>query len=294
LIRVAEGFHERWIGKIADTIASRGDSLRIVAVAGPSSSGKTTFIKRLVVQLHVDGVRPHALSLDDYYIDRERTVRDASGAYDFEAIEAVDLNLLHDQMRRLLAGDTVTTARYDFMQGKSAPAGGETMTLRRGEVLLVEGIHGLDPALLEGVVRSDEIFRVFVYPAQALPFDRLSAVTPEDVRLLRRIVRDRHHRNHTAAETIARWASVRRGDLVHVFPRLPFADVVFDSSLAYELSVLKTFAERYLLEVPAADPAFTTAHRLRRLIDAFVAIDPDHVPPTSVIREFIGGSGFEY
>jgi uridine kinase len=294
LIRVAEGFHEKWIGTIADTISARRDSVRIIAIAGPSSSGKTTFIKRLTVQLLVDGVRPLSLSLDDYYVDRERTPRDEQGEYDFEAVEALDRQLLLDQLGRVLAGDEVTTAHYDFVRGKSNATGGKQLAMRRGDILLLEGIHGLDPQLLAGVVSPDQVFRIFVHPAQALAFDRLSVLAPEDVRLLRRIVRDRHQRSYSAADTIARWPSVRRGELMHVFPTMPFADVVFDSSLVYELSVLKTYAERYLLEVPPSHPAFTTAHRLRRLIDQFVAIHPDHVPPTSVIREFIGGSGFEY
>lgn len=293
LIRVAEGFHEKWIGKLADAISARKESLRVIAIAGPSSSGKTTFIKRLTVQLLVNGVRPLSISLDDYYVDRERTVRDDAGEYDFEAIEALDRVLLSEQLTRLLRGETVKVAHYDFVRGKSEPTGGKALAMEPGDVLLVEGIHGLNPELLAGIATSGQVFRIFIHPDQALPFDRLSVLAPEDVRLLRRIVRDRHQRNYSAADTIARWPSVRRGDLVHVLPTMAYADAVFDSSLVYELSVLKTYAERYLLEVPATHPSFTTAHRLRRLIDQFVAIHPDHVPPTSVIREFIGGSGFD-
>jgi uridine kinase len=287
LIRVAEGFHEKWIGKIADEILARRGKVRIVAVTGPSSSGKTTFIKRLVVQLLVDGVRPHAISLDDYYRDREQT-------HDFEALEALDVDLLRQHVRRLLAGEPTTTAHYDFVAGKSRPEGGPRLALAPDDVLLVEGIHGLDPSLLGDAVPADATFRIFVHPAQSTSLDRASVVTPEDVRLLRRIVRDRHQRNYTAAQTIEQWPSVRRGDLVSIFPRLLNADAIFDSSVPYEVSVLKTFAERYLLEVPRTHPSFATAFRLRRLIDDHVAIHPDHVPPTSVIREFIGGSGFEY
>ena len=194
LIRVAEGFHEKWIGRIADAISSRADTVRIITVAGPSSSGKTTFIKRLVVQLLVDGRRPLALSLDDYYVDRERTVRDESGEYDFEALEAIDLSLLRDHVLRLLAGEAVTTARYDFVRGKSDRAGGASLAMRDGDVLLLEGIHGLNPALLDGVASPDRVFRIFVQPSNTLAFDRLGALAPEDVRLIRRIVRDRHDR----------------------------------------------------------------------------------------------------
>jgi uridine kinase len=294
IVRIAEGFHEKWIGRIADSITGRGEGLAVIAVAGPSSSGKTTFIKRLSTQLLVNGLRPVGLSLDDYYVDRERTVRDESGEFDFEAIEAIDAALLHEQLRQLLAGEEVATARYDFVAGKSLPHGGRRVRLGRGQVLLVEGIHGLAPGLFDGVVARERVFRIFVHPARTLAFDQLNVLAPEDVRLLRRIVRDRHQRNYAAAETLSRWPSVRRGELRHIFPYLPAADAVFDSSLVYELSVTKTYAERYLLEVPPSHAAFTDAHRLRKLLDQFVAIHPDHVPPTSVIREFIGGSGFEY
>lgn len=294
LIRVAEGFHEKWIGRIADAIAAQSEEVKVIVIAGPSSSGKTTFIKRLTVQLLVDGLRPREISLDDYYVDREKTVRDETGEYDFEAFDALDVELLQTQLRRLLAGERVKTARYDFVSGRSFASGGKELALEEGDVLLLEGIHGLNPALVGDTVRPASLFRIFVQPSTSLPFDRLSVLPPEDLRLVRRIVRDRHARNYTAAETIVRWPSVRRGELRHIFPFRPNADMVFDSSLVYEMSVLKTYAERYLLEVPEDHPAFTTAFRLRNLIDQFVAIYPEHVPPTSVLREFIGGSGFEY
>ncbi len=294
LIRVAEGFHEKWIGRIADAITQRRSDVKVIAIAGPSSSGKTTFIKRLVVQLVVNGIRPREISLDDYYVDREKTVKDEEGEYDFEAFEALDVDLFQNQLRRLVAGERVKTARYDFVSGKSFPSGGKELAIGEGDVLLLEGIHGLNPDLVGSTVAQGALFRIFVQPSTTLPFDRLSVLPPEDLRLVRRIVRDRHSRNYTAAETILRWASVRRGELRHIFPFRPNADMVFDSSLAYEMSVLKTYAERYLLEVPEDHPSFTTAFRLRNLIDQFVAIHHDHVPPTSVLREFIGGSGFDY
>lgn len=294
LLRVAEGFHEKKISRIADSIAAARDRLRLIAIAGPSSSGKTTFIKRLTVQLQINGLNPIGLSLDDYYVDREKTVKDEHGQYDFEALEALNLPLLQDHVRRLLAGETVKLARYDFKTGKSHPEGGATLTLGPGDLLLMEGIHGLNPNLLGDIHRSDQLFRVFVHPATSLPFDRLSRVSPTDLRLLRRIVRDRHGRGYSAAENIARWPSVLAGERKHIFPFHSEADVVFDTALIYEPSVLKVYAERYLLEVPADHPSFATAFRLRHLVDRFVAIYPDHVPPTSLIREFIGGSGFEY
>jgi uridine kinase len=294
LIRVAEGFHEKRIGQIADEIAAARERIRIISIAGPSSSGKTTFIKRLNVQLQIDGVNPVGLSLDDYYVDREKTPRAPSGDWDFEALEALDLALLGEHVRRLLAGEAVKTARYDFLAGTSHPQGGPTIQLRPGDVLMLEGIHGLNPDLLDGLPAPGELYRIFIHPATTLPFDRLTRVSATDLRLLRRIVRDRHRRGYGAAENIARWPSVQAGEREHIFPFQGEADAVFDTSLVYEPAVLKVYAERYLLEVPQDDPAYATAHRLRHLIDRFVSIYPDHVPHTSLLREFIGGSGFEY
>jgi uridine kinase len=294
IIRNAEGFHEKYIGRIADAIAARGDGVRVIAIAGPSSSGKTTFIKRLTVQLEVNGVRPVALSLDDYYVDRDRCPRDEKGDHDFEVLEALDTRLLQGHLARLLAGETVPTAHFDFKSGISSPAGGPRLKLQKGEVLLIEGIHGLNPALVGAAVPAGQLFRIFVQPALCLPFDVLTSVMPADLRFLRRIVRDRHARGTKAAENMMRWPSVRRGEGRHIFPHKHHADAVFDTSLAYEMGVLKVYGERYLLEVPPEHPAASTAFRLRMLLDNFVAIYPDHVPPTSILREFIGGSGFEY
>ncbi len=294
LIRAAEGFHEKRIGQIADAIAAARDRIRIISIAGPSSSGKTTFIKRLTVQLQIDGVNPVGLSLDDYYVDREKTPRGEDGEWDFEALEALDLSLLQDHVRRILAGEAVKTARYDFLTGSSNRDGGPLIHLRPGDVLMLEGIHGLDPRLLGELPRPGELYRIFIHPATTLPFDRLTRVSATDLRLLRRIVRDRHHRGYGAADNILRWPSVQAGEREHIFPYQEEADATFDAALIYEPAVLKVYAERYLLEVPPSHPAYPTAHRLRYLVDRFVTIYPDHVPPTSLIREFIGGSGFEY
>lgn len=293
IIRVSEGFHEKRLGRIADQVAAR-PALRLVCVAGPSSSGKTTFLKRLSVQLQVAGLNPVGISLDDYYVDRERTVRDARGEYDYEALEALDLPLLADHLRRICRGESVKTARYDFVTGESHPTGGREIALGPKDILLLEGIHGLNPRLLAGTGAEDLALRVFIMPMTSLAFDRLVRFNPSDLRLLRRIVRDRHGRNQDAMETIRRWPSVRAGERKHIFPYLDCADVVFDTSLIYEPSVLKVYAERYLLEVPASSPSYATAYRLRQLVDRFVAIHPEHVPPTSILREFVGGSGFEY
>jgi len=292
VIRVAEGFHEKRSSIIADRIHGRDPRAGIVCIAGPSSAGKTTFIRRLEVQLQVDGLSPVRLSLDDYYRDREATPRDEHGEYDFEAFEALDHPRLRDHLQRLLAGDEVQTSRFDFVAGRALPEGGRRLRLRENDILLLEGIHALNPELLDDV-GAGRTFRLFVCPLAQLPFDRATRVHASDVRLLRRIVRDRHGRGTTAADTILRWPSVRRGERRHIFPYQHHADAVFDSSLIYELSVLKVYAERYLLEVPHHSPAYSTAFRLLQLTDRFVTIYPDHVPPTSLLREFIGGSGFD-
>ncbi len=294
LIRIAEGFHEKRIGQIADQIAAERDRIRIISIAGPSSSGKTTFIKRLTVQLQIDGVNPVGMSLDDYYVDREKTPRAPSGDWDFEALEALDLALLQEHVGRILAGESVRTAKYDFLTGRSHPAGGPVIHLEPGDVLMLEGIHGLNPRLLGTIPKAGALHRIFIHPATTLPFDRLTRVSATDLRLLRRIVRDRHQRGYGAAENILRWPSVQAGEREHIYPFQGEADAVFDTSLIYEPAVLKVYAERYLLEVPQDHPAYPTAHRLRYLVDRFVSIYPDHVPPTSIAREFIGGSGFEY
>ena len=293
LIRVSEGFQEKRISRIADDILSRREMARVVCIAGPSSAGKTTFIKRLKIQLQVNGIHPVPISLDNYYVDREQNPRDEVGNFDYEAVEALRLNLFQEHLAQLLRGQEVSTARYDFETGASLPEGGPTIQLGPTGVLMLEGIHGLNPRLLPATP-SRSLFRVFVCPLVQLPFDQLSRVHASDVRLIRRIVRDRHSRGNIAADNIMRWGAVRAGERKHIFPFQHHADAVFDSSLIYELAVLKVFAERYLLEVPQGHPAYTTAFRLLQLVDRFVTIYPDHVPPTSILREFIGGSGFEY
>ena len=292
LIRIVEGYHEKRISQIADAIAARREDIDVVCVAGPSSSGKTTFIKRLEVQLQVNGLRPRGLSLDDYYVGRAETPRDEAGELDYETLDALEIGLLQQQVGRLLEGEEVTTARYDFVAGESDPTGGRTIRLRDDDLLLLEGIHGLNPRLLHPIDDA-RIFRIYISPLAQLPFDRLSRVRASDLRLLRRIVRDRHRRGSNAADAILRWPSVRRGERFNIFPFGHHADEVFDSSLIYEVSVLKVLAEIDLLEVPPGHPASPTAHRLLRLLDRFVTIYPDHVPPTSLLREFIGGSGFD-
>lgn len=291
LIRVAEGFHEKRISAIADEIASRGDAIDIVSIAGPSSSGKSTFIQRLCVQLKVNGITPVGLGLDDYYVDRELTPRDESGDYDFEALNALNLELLNQHTTALLRGEAVRTPRFDFVKGKAELESGKLVTLGPRDVLLIEGIHGLNPELLRAVPVS-RVYRIMVCPLMQLALDHATRVHASDVRLIRRIVRDRHGRGRDAAETIERWPKVRAGERRYIYPHQTFADAVFDSSLVYELSVLRVYAERYLLEVPRNHAAQTTANRLLRFLDRFVGIYPDHVPGTSILREFIGNSSF--
>lgn len=290
LVHVAEAFHEKRIAAIADAI-HRQPRVRVVAVAGPSSSGKTTFLKRLAIQLQIIGVRPVQLSLDDYYVDREKTVREPDGTLDFEALEALDLELLRDHVDDLVAGRAVATARFDFIEGKSHPRGGPELSVGPTDVLLIEGIHALNPALLPNLDREAQ-FRVYLQPATALPFDALTTFEPIDLRLVRRIVRDRHDRGYTAEQSLARWEKVRQGERLRIEAFLPSADRVFDTALVYEVGVLKVFAERYLLEVPRSSKQFPRALRLRSLLEPFVPIHPDYVPHNSVLREFIGGSSF--
>jgi uridine kinase len=294
ILRAAEGFHEKALGRLADRIAEASPRLRVIAVAGPSSSGKTSLIRRLTVQLQINGINPVGLSLDDYYKARALVPLDEKGDKDYEAFDSINSALARGHIEALVTGKRQKLARYDFLEGECDATGGAELQLGAHDVLLVEGIHGMNPMLLDGILPRESIFRVFIHPTTTLPFDRLSVLSPNDVRLLRRIVRDRHHRGSNAADTLRRWPSVRRGERVHIYPFLEFADFVFDSALVYEISILKTYAEQYLLEVPRTDPTYPAAYRLRHILDRFVALHPDQVPHTSILREFIGGSGFDY
>lgn len=292
VIKVAEGLHEKRISDIADDIQLSGR--RLVFVAGPSSAGKTTFAKRLSVQLRVAGIRPVALSLDNYYVDREKTPRDENGEYDFEALEAIDLALFNDHLRRILKGERVETPVYNFQTGRREPEKlWKTIRLREDEAIVFEGIHGLNDALTPAVP-ADAKFRIYINALSPLGIDEHNRLHTSDTRLIRRIVRDRHYRGYSAAQTIASWPSVRRGERKHIFPFQESADVIFDTSLIYESAVLKVFADRYLLEVPRTNPSFAEAYRLRMFLSMFVPVLPGDVPNTSLMREFIGGSSFSY
>jgi uridine kinase len=294
IVRVAEGLHEKKVAQIADEILGRNPPVRLVLVAGPSSSGKTTFAKRLGVQLRVNGIEPIALSLDYYYVDRAETPRDEDGQPDFEALDAIDLRLFHGQLAQLMAGEEVMTPRFNFVMGvrKSAE---RWVPLRIGDsqLLVVEGIHGLNDRLIESVPRS-QTYRIYVSALSQLAIDDHNRIFTADGRLIRRIVRDQLFRGFTAERTLSLWERVRRGEARWIFPYQEQADVMFNSALGYEPAVLKTFAERFLLQVPRTSPAYAEAFRLLKFLSMFVPIFPDEVPHTSILREFIGGSTFNY
>lgn len=293
IVKVAEAFHEKRIAEIADQVIAR-EGAKLVTIAGPSSSGKTTFSKRLAVQLRVNGARPVGLSLDDYYIDRDDTPRDADGKPDFEAIEAIDLALLNEHLEKLLKGERVETPRYDFTSGRRAPKERwNALQLQRNDLLIVEGIHGLNERLTSSVCQEQK-FRVYVSALTQLTVDNSERVFTSDSRLLRRIVRDRLFRGYPADRSIEMWPSVRRGEQVHIFPFQEQADAIFNSALVYEPAVLKIYAERFLLEVPTGSPSFVEADRLLRFLSLFVPVFAEEVPHASILREFIGGSSFAY
>ena len=287
VVLVAEALHEKRIAQIASDIAQRRGELRLVLIAGPSSSGKTTFAKRLSVQLMANGVHPVALGLDDYFVDRERTPRDENGEYDFEGLGALDLALFNDNLLRLMDGQDVQQPHFNFRRGMRER--GETLQLTPDHVILIEGIHGLNPELVSGLP-SERIYRIFVSALTQLNVDRHNRVPTTDTRLIRRIVRDATTRGYSAQQTIVRWASVRRGEKRNIFPYQEHADVMVNSALVYELAVLKPFVEPLLLQIERGTPGYTEARRLLAFIKWFLSSKPDLVPDNSILREFIGGS----
>jgi uridine kinase len=294
IIRIAEGLHEKKIAQIADEILSRSPRVRLITIAGPSSSGKTTFAKRLGIQLWVNGIDMVTLSLDNYYVNREDTPRDEQGRLDFEDLEAIDLELFHKHLADLLAGKEVMTPRFDFVTGRRKPdVDCVPLQLEENQVLSIEGIHGLNDRLTTTVPR-DQKYRIFISALSQLAIDDHNRIFTADARLVRRIVRDHMFRGFTAERTLDLWETVRRGEGKWIFPFQEQADVMFNSALVYEPAVLKVFAERFLLHVPRTNPAYTEAYRLLKHLAMFVPIFPDEVPQTSILREFIGGSTFKY
>lgn len=294
MIKVAEAFHERKFAEVADAIheAHRTRGTRMVLISGPSSSGKTTSAKRLGIQLGVLGLRPVLISLDDYFVEREKTPRDADGEYDYEALEAIDLELFNDHLRRLMRGESVDIPRYDFITGRRTRHD-EPLTLDDASILVIEGIHGLNPRLTPSVPDALK-FRIYISCFTSVAMDNLSRIATTDNRLLRRLTRDYTQRGADAVATLSRWSSVRRGEEKHIFPYQENADVMLNSSLFYEISVLRPFAEKILREVPDTVPQYEEARRMLKFLDNFIPIPPDEIPPTSILREFIGGSSFKY
>jgi len=292
LIRVAEGLHEKKISQIADEMTSRWPDVRLITIAGPSSSGKTTFAKRLGVQLRVNGLEPVSLSLDNYYVNREDTPLDEDGKPDFEALEAIELDLFLEQLAELMAGREVRTPEFDFVTGSRRPEHDwKSMRLGDNQLLVIEGIHGLNDRLTASVPR-DEKYRIYVSALSQLAIDDHNRIFTSDARLIRRLVRDRLYRGFNAERTLELWGRVRRGEARWIFPFQEGADVMFNSALVYEPAVLKVYAERFLLQVPRSSPSYPEAFRLLKFLTLFVPIFPDEVPQTSLLREFIGGSSF--
>lgn len=294
LIKIAEAFHEKKFGGIADRISAKhkqGEA-RIVLISGPSSSGKTTFAKRLGIQLRILGLRPVLISLDDYFVERDKTPLDEKGNYDYEALEAIDVDEFNRDLERLLAGEQVDIPRYDFITGKRVYAD-QLLQLDERSVLVIEGIHGLNPQLTAHI-DSRMKFKIYVSAFTSIALDDLNRISTTDNRLIRRIVRDSSQRGSSAMDTLKRWGSVRRGEDKHIFPYQEEADVMFNSSLFYEIAVLRTHVEPLLHSVPDTVPEFGEARRLLRFLDQFTPLSGSEIPPTSILREFIGGSSFMY
>ncbi len=287
IILVSEALHEQRIAQIADQIARRRDELRLVLIAGPSASGKTTFSKRLSVQLLAHGVRPFPLALDNFFVDREKTPRDRQGDYDFEVLEALDVPLFNQHLLALMRGEAVQLPRFDFKTGRREK--GEIAQLGRDHIIIVEGIHGLNPQLVPSVP-GERTFRIYVSALTQLNIDRHNRVPTTDTRLVRRTVRDAIYRGYAAEETLKRWESVRRGEKRHIFPYQENADVMFNSALPYELAVLKPLAEPLLLQVEHTSPRHVEAKRLLTFLQWFEPCGPDLIPDNSILREFVGGS----
>lgn len=287
IILVSEALHEQQVDAIARQILRRVKESPFVFIAGPSSSGKTTSSKRLAVQLLAQGVAPLPIELDNYFVDRELTPRDEQGKYDFESLEAINRQRLQEDLTRLAAGEEVQLPRYDFHQGKSVA--GDVVRLRKDQIVIFEGIHGLNPNLLPSIA-PDRMYRVYVSCLTQLNLDRYNRISTTDTRLLRRIVRDSRDRGYSAQVTIGRWESVRRGEKRYIFPYQENADILFNTALVYELAALRSLAEPLLRQVPFGTPEYIEAKRLLAFLQWFHPIDPSLIPDNSILREFIGGS----
>lgn len=289
-ILLAEALHEKKIAEIADKIARRND-VKVVLIAGPSSSGKTTFAKRLGLQLRLNGLKPVTISVDNYFVEREETPKDSQGNYDFECIEAINLELFNEHLTKLLNGEEILVPTFDFSQGKKF-YNGEKMKLNKDEILVIEGIHCLNDKLTASIPRWQK-YKVYISALTVLNIDYHNRISTTDTRLIRRIVRDHQFRNYSALHTLEMWYSVNRGEEKYIFPYQEEADFMFNSSLIYELGVLKDYAIPLLEKIDNTREEFSEAKRLIRMLSFFESIPTDAIPQNSLIREFIGGSIFE-
>lgn len=295
LINVSEALQEKKIVRIADEITNRnenGQRVKLVLISGPSSSGKTTFSKRLSIQLMTNDIRPYPISLDDYFVNREDTPLDAEGKHDFESLYALDLPFFEAQLKALLAGEEVELPRFNFNTGKREPSG-KKLRIDDNMILVLEGIHALNPALTPNIPAANK-YKIYVSALTTILLDNHNYIPTTDNRLLRRIIRDYKYRSYSAEATINRWGSVRAGEDKWIFPFQEYADAMFNSALIFELAVLKDYVEPILRKVPNNNPAYSEAHRLLRFLAHFVSVQDKELPPTSLLREFLGGSSFEY
>lgn len=290
IIRVAEALHEKKIAQIADFVSDHRDKVRIILVAGPSSSGKTTFAQRLGIQLRVNGFRPVPISLDDYFVDRDHTPLDEKGEYDFESIEAIDLKLFNEHLTRLLHGEAVNIPTYNFKTGQRE-FNGNAIRIKPDQPLIVEGIHGLNERLTSAIPRDHKI-KIYISALTQLSIDNHNRIPTTDTRLIRRLVRDSQFRGHDALRTLELWRSVRRGEERNIFPFQEEADIMFNSALIYELGVLKKYAEPLLKKVTNQYAQYSEAKRLLNFLGHFASINDEDIPSTSILREFIGQSCF--
>ncbi len=290
-VKISEAFHEKKIAYIADEITKEEGRVKVVLIAGPSSSGKTTFSKRLAIQLRVNERSPITVSLDDYFVDREKTPIGEDGKPDFDSIDAIDVALFNENVRDLLNGKEVVLPKFNFKTGKRMP--GRRIRMKPDDILIVEGIHGLNPRLTESIP-VERTYRIYVSALTQISIDGHNRISTSDTRLIRRLVRDKFFRGHSALTTLSMWPSVRRGEEKHIFPYQENADIMFNSALLYELAVLKLYVEPMLEEVSSDVPEYADAVRLIWLLSHILGMLPNEVPPTSILREFIGGSSFKY
>lgn len=293
LIKIGEALQENLFANVANIINSRFNSgVKMVLISGPSSSGKTTFSNRLNIQLSIFGLKPIILSMDNYFVNRADTPLDENGDHDFESINALDLKLFNEHLNALIKGEEIDVPKFDFHHGMRLDKSSK-MVMDEKSILIIEGIHALNPVLTVDVPQNNK-YKVYVSALTSISMDNLSRISTTDNRLLRRMVRDSKYRNHTATQTLKRWGSVREGEEKYIFPYQEEADYMFNSSLFFELSVLKRYAEPLLLTVPDTESVYSEARRILSMLDFFLPMDDTQIPPTSIVREFIGGSSFQY